>query len=122
MAYVSTVTAVWPSGSPTSSALPVPFTHAKGATITISGAWTNSHIGLQCAVIPGLFLDYKDWQGGYTGVSVPSASGNTTFGAPPNWYYAPGGDFGARLWSHDGTGSGVPQAAARTVLVTVVSK
>jgi hypothetical protein len=122
MSYISTVTAAWPSGSPTSSALPVPFLHAKGATVTISGAWTNAAIGLQCAVIPGLFLPLVDWQGGYSGVSVASASGNTTMQAPPAWYYAPGADNEVMLWSHDGTGSGVPQGNTRTVLVSVVSK
>lgn len=120
--YFATVTATWPSGSPTSAPLPVPFVDAKGATITISGAWTNSHIGLQCQVISGLFLPYKDWQGGFTGVSIPTASGNTTMEAPPDWYYVPGQDNGVRLWSHDGTGSSVPQGDVRTVLVTVVSK
>ena len=122
MQYVSTVTAVWPSGSPTSSALPVPFTHAKGAAVTISGAWTDSHIGLQTEVIAGLWMPFADWQGDYTGVSIPTASGNTTMQAPPNWFYAPGADHQVKLWSHDGTGSGVPQGDTRTVLVTIVSK
>lgn len=110
------VTAVWPSGSPTSSALPVPAGYYAMSQVHISGAWTNSHIGLQQYVF-GLWFPLMDWQGGFTGVSIPTASGNASLECPPNWFPAGQDDHSVRLWSHDGTGSGVPQGNVRTVVV-----
>lgn len=110
------VTAVWPSGSPTSSALPLDWGYYGLGTVTISGAWTNAHLGLQVQMYAGLALPLMDWQGSYTGVSIPSATGNVVRQMPDNWFH-PRGNNAVLLWSHDGSGSGVPQAAARTVIV-----
>lgn len=117
MRYQTIVTATWASGSPTSNALPVGFDNHKGATVCISGAWTDCAIGLQIDVVGGLFMPLMDWQAGWTGVSIASASGNAVHQAPPSWYYAGGTDGKVRLWSHDGTGANVQQADTRTVLV-----
>lgn len=114
--YFTRVTAVWASASPTSNALDVPFGHMGAAAIHISGAWTNSHIGLQQYVF-SQWQPCRDEQAGFTGVSLPSASGNCSHQGPLNWFNFAGSDGEFKLWSHDGTGSGVAQAAARTVVV-----
>lgn len=114
------VTAVWASGSPTSSAIDAPWGHMAGGQLHISGAWTNSHIGLQQTVF-GLWFPLMDWQCGFTGVSIPSASGNATLQMPPNWFATYGGDKKVVLWSHNGTGSGVPQGNPRTVVIDLKS-
>lgn len=110
------VTAVWPSGSPTSSALAVPWGHLAGGVLHISGAWTDAKIGLQVRVF-GQWQPLRDWQGGYTGVSIASASGDAAHQCPPAWFYANGRDHEVKLWAHDGTGVSVNQAAARAVVL-----
>ena len=110
----NTVTAYWPSGSPTSSALPISLGYYGAASLHISGDWTEAHIGLRLQLESGVTFPYADWQAGWSGVSIPSASGNVSLQAPPNWFNAARH---ACLWSHDGTGNNVPQAAARTVIV-----
>lgn len=110
------VTAVWPSGSPTSSALPVDFGYYAAGTMAISGAWTNAAVGIQTDMYPGVPFHFLDSQAGYTGVSLPSASGNAYHAMPVEWFYAHGENT-VHLWSHNGSGSGVPQAGARTVIL-----
>ncbi len=110
-------TATWPSGSPTSSPFPVEMGYFAGGILHISGAWTNSQIGLQHVVF-GLNFPTMDNQAGWTGMSIPSASGNASIACPEFWFLANGT---VRLWSHNGSGSGVPQAAARTIVVDLKS-
>lgn len=109
-------TATWPSGSHTSSTFPVEMGYFAGGVLHISGAWTDSQIGIQHDVF-GLQFPTMDNQLGWTGVSLASASGNASIVAPEWWFYANGT---VRLWSHS-AGSGVPQAAARTVVVDLKS-
>lgn len=116
--WASTVTLPWPSASPTSSAIPIEWAQVKGGLVAISGAWSNSHLGLMVNIGYGL-NKLNDWQGGYTGVSIPSASGNVVYQCPPAWFYVAGSDRGQQgqvcLWSHDGTGTNVAQGNARYV-------
>ncbi len=114
------ITAVWPSGSPTSSALPAPWGQFAGAQLHISGAWTHGYIGLKQYVF-GAWQPLCDQLGGWTGVAIPTASGNCSLVCPPNWFYANGGDNTVMLWTHDGTGSGIPQADTRTVVLDLKS-
>lgn len=117
MARASTrVTAVWPSGSPTSSALAVPWGDMAGGILHISGAWTDAKIGIEQNVF-GQWNRVYDWQGGLTGVSIPSAIANASLECPPAWFYVGGRDHEVRLVSYSGTGSGIPQAAARYIVI-----
>lgn len=110
------VTAVWASGSPTSSALAVPFGDMAGGTLHISGGFTDSKIGIQHYVF-GQWQPFLDWQGGYTGVSIASASGNASLMCPPSWFDVFGKDHTVKLWSHDGTGANVAQTGAHTLVL-----
>lgn len=112
----SHVTAVWPSGSPTSSALAIPFGHFAGGTLHISGDWTDAQIALDVYTF-GQWNRLYDWQAGYTGVTIPSARANASIQCPPAWFYVGGRDHTVRLVSVSGTGSGIPQAAARTIVL-----
>jgi hypothetical protein len=89
-----------------------------GGVLHISGAWTNAKIGLQVNVF-GQWQHVLDWQGGYTGVSIASASGNASHQCPPAWFYANGGDHQVKLYSHDGTGTAVQQTDVRTVVLSL---
>lgn len=110
------ITAVWPASSPTSSGLPIPVGSMAGAVMHISGGFTNAHIGLQFSAF-GQWQPLMDWQAGFTGVSIPSASGNASIQCPPAWFYANGDDHTVVLFSHNGTGAAVNQAAARTIVL-----
>lgn len=110
------VTAVWPSGSPTSSALEVPWGHMAGGLLHISGAWTDAAIGIEQLVF-GQWNRVYDWQGGTTGTNIPTARANASFECPPAWFYVNGRDHEVRLVSYSGTGSGIPQASARTIVL-----
>jgi hypothetical protein len=89
--------------------------HLAGGVLHLSGAWTDAAIGLQINVF-GTWQGFADWQAGYTGVSIPSAIANMSHECPPAWFYAAGKDHQVKLWSHS-AGSGVPQAAARTIVL-----
>ena len=112
----SRCTAVWPSGSPTSSALPIPFGHMAAVELHISGAWTDAQIGLQRYVFDQ-WQPIMDANAQWTGMNLPSASGNCSFACPINWFNSCGQDGEVKLWSNNGTGSGIAQAAARTVVL-----
>jgi hypothetical protein len=89
--------------------------HLAGGEIHISGDWTDSHISVQRYVF-SQWNPVLDWQAGYTGVSIPSASANHSIQMPPSWFMFGGKDHEVRLYSHDGTGSGVVQTDVRTVV------
>ena len=112
----ATVTAVWASGSYTSAPIPIPWGHMAGGMVHISGAWTDSQIAIERNVF-GQWNRCYDWQAGYTGMTIPSARANASLQCPPNWFYVGGGDNTVRLASVSGTGSGIPQAAARTLVL-----
>lgn len=112
------VTAVWPSGSPTSSALAVPWGHLAGGLLHISGAWTDAAIGIDQYVF-GQWSPVYDWQAGVTGVSIPSARANASHQCPPAWFYINGRDREVRLRSFSGTGSAIPQGDTRTVMLSL---
>jgi hypothetical protein len=112
----SHVTALWPSGSYTSAPLSIPVGHFAGGIVHISGAWTDAQLGLDTLVF-GQWNRVYDWQGGYTGVTIPSARANASIQCPPAWFYVGGGDNTVRLVSVSGTGSGIPQGNARTLVL-----
>jgi len=112
----STVTAIWASASPTSSGLAIPFGHFAGGILHISGAVTTGKIGIQVNVF-GQWQPVVDWQGGYTGVSINAITGNASHECPPSWFYLNRGDHMVKLWSHDGTGSGLAQTGAHLLVL-----
>lgn len=116
----TTVTAEWASGSPTSSALAVPWGHMAGGILHISGAVTTGKIGIQVNVFNS-WLPVVDWQGGYTGVSINAISGNAAHECPPSWFYLNRGDHKVKLWSHDGSGSGLAQTGAHLLVMDLKS-
>jgi hypothetical protein len=104
----------------TSSAIPVPWGHLAGGTLHISGSWTDAQIGLEVKVF-NQWQPVLDQNCQYTGMCIPTATGNASFNMPVNWFFVCGGDSEVVLWSNNGTASGVPQAAARTIVLDLKS-
>lgn len=109
----------WPSGSPTSSALDLRPHGARAAAIWLYSGWTDSNMAIEASP-DGTGYAFMRNSGG-TAVTIAPATANMTgmYEAPPEWYIAFGHPF-VRLASISGTGSGIPQATARTVKMMLI--
>jgi len=109
----TSVTATIASGAALSDAIDV---RAYGAGIVIMpAAWTTADLGLQvCPTATGTFAPLRDTSNGYsTDVSVDAAEAGPAYPLP-DYIFAAGY---IKLWSHNGSGVDVNQAAERTFTV-----
>ena len=111
----------FPSGSPTST----PFAcgpYALGMVQIASGA-TGFWLGFQVSIAGGPYLPVPGRANTYGDVDVATqlatAQASTAFIAllPPYQFAADS----AVLWTHDGTGSGIPQTLARQCMISMKS-
>jgi hypothetical protein len=113
-------TMTWPSGSPTSSAIDLQPHGGRAAALHLFSGWTDSMIAIEVSLDGtgyGLFRNSGGAVAGVTGIATAAATG--VYEAPPEWYIALAHPF-VRLAAVSGTGSGIPQATARTVKMLLV--
>ena len=114
------LTVTFASGSAVSN----PFTASNFAlgNYWLPSAFTGLALGAQVAPIGGAFSNLVDHSNGYgTDVSnvLPTAQLTTQYaGAMPGYWFAAGA---IKLFSHDLSGSGIPQTSARSVIVSLKS-
>jgi len=115
------LTATFVSGSPTSNAVSMRGYAMGMAQIAsgFSGMWLGAQISIAGGPVlplPGRYNTYGDVD---VATQLATAQATTAFLAPLAPYF-----FAADalcLWSHDGTGSGIPQTSARTVTIALKS-
>ena len=88
--------------------------YAAGIVI-LPAVWTEADLGLKvCGSAEGTFVPLKDLSNAYgTDVSVDGAAASAAYPLPLMAFAAPY----IKLWSHDGSGNGVNQDSARTLIV-----
>jgi hypothetical protein len=115
------VTATFPSGSPTSS--PVSFRGYAMGMAQIASGFTGFWLGAQVSLPGGPYLPLPGRNNTYGDTDVATqlatAQASTAFlvALPPYFFAAES----VCLWSHDGSGSGMPQTSARQVVVGLKS-
>ncbi len=113
-------TMVWPSGSPTSSAIDLQPHGGRAAAVHLFNGWTSGMIAIEVSLDGtgyGLFRSSGGALAAITGIAIAAMTG--VYEAPPEWYIALAHPY-VRLASVTGTGSGIPQASARTVKMLLV--
>ena len=112
-------TAQIPSGSPTSTVFPYTLGDYALGTVSPSGeVGAVAHIGLQVADYWGVYRTKRNDEGSYTDNVIISATARGMHDMPDNWFNAVGS---ARLYLHDGTGSGIPATALAVYAVALKS-
>ena len=89
------------------------------AGIIMPAAWTTADLGIQvCATVDGTYVPLLDKDSGYgTDVSIDAADAAQAYALRWDAFAFPF----VKLWSHDGAGANVAQAAARTFTVCLKS-
>lgn len=115
-------TVTFPSGSPTSNPFALAIQGQALGNMFIPSGFTGFGLGAQIGTAAAALVGLKDKDNAYgTDVSIvmPTAQLVAAEARPmPDYWFGAG--FVA-LWSHDGTGSGMPQTSARVVTIEVVS-
>ena len=90
-----------------------------GGVIMMPAAWTTADLGIKvCDTVDGTYVPLLDRSNGYgTDVSIDAATASKAYPLPPFCFAA----LYIKLWSHNGSGTNVAQAAERAFTVMLES-
>lgn len=109
----------WPSGSPTSSAIDLRPHGGRAAAVWLYSGWTDSSMVIEASPDGTGYAFMRNTGNNPVTITPPTAQMTAFMETPPEWYIAFGHPF-VRLASISGTGSGIPQATARTVKMMLI--